>query len=81
MCDKCDYKTDKSRNLKAHMIRNHSDSIFHCDQCDYIASFQYNLKNHHDRMHSGKVLMCDKCNYTTRDANRETELYWDTKGA
>ena len=70
ICDKCDYKSDKWKNFRAHQIRNHSDSIYHCDQCEYVGTYKHNLTNHYIRMHSGKMLMCDKCDYTTRDPLR-----------
>lgn len=69
-CDKCDYKSDKMKNLQSHSERVHSELTFQCDQCEFTTTFKLNLKLHTDRMHGNKILMCDKCSYTTKDPIR-----------
>ena len=61
-CDKCDYKTDKEGNIRAHNSNVHDPvfenvydrkkSVVHkCDKCDYKTPFVANLNIHMDEVH------------------------------
>ena len=62
-CDRCDYKTDKEGNLRAHIINAHDPlyengysnkerQIFKCNVCDYKTPFVANLNIHREEVHN-----------------------------
>ena len=59
-CDNCDFKTDKVKNLRAHIVNVHdplydnikTGSVVHrCNVCDYKTPFVVNLNIHRDEVH------------------------------
>ena len=45
-CDVCEYKTNKSWNLKVHKLGKHEGIRFRCDQCNQEFSQKSNLHTH-----------------------------------
>ena len=63
-CEKCDYKTVRSHNLKAHILAIHEGARFHCNQCNFTASAQSNVITHTKLKHTNhpgyKCEICEK---------------------
>lgn len=63
-CEKCDYKTVRSHNLKAHILAIHEGARFNCNQCNFTASAQSNVITHIKMKHTNhpgyKCEVCEK---------------------
>lgn len=67
-CTVCNYRTNKSEELRYH-TQQHSDGWLHaCSQCDYKTRRSNDLKRHVTTRHEGAVLRpyrCSWCPYRT----------------
>merc|ERR1712150_141974 len=61
-CDKCEYKTNISWNLKTHQLGKYEGVKFKCNQCHREFSQKSNLQTHIYSKHEGKKYSCDMCN-------------------
>jgi len=51
-CDRCDYRSTLSSNLKAHIMAKHEGIKFRCQLCDKAFSNQCNLNRHKRTAHT-----------------------------
>ena len=62
-CNMCDYKSNKSTNVKRHTTAIHEGIRYQCDQCDYTASVIADVKKHkrneHEYSSSTEVRICE----------------------
>ena len=74
-CNKCEYSTDLSGNLKAHISQVHEGIKFPCDHCNYKATARHNLKIHIENVHNGIRYNCPHCNHlSTTKANLKVHI-------
>ena len=63
-CDKCQYRTQSNRHLRAHWMAMHAPKDYKCNQCNFAATFQSNLDKHVKVTHlKVKEHLCDLCGY------------------
>ena len=72
-CKFCDYQCFKKYQLKAHMLRMHTEQdekLFKCNQCDKFYKEQRSLKLHVLRVHKEnkyRIMVCSLCDFKTFD--------------
>ena len=61
-CLFCSYSTEKTSNMKRHILNVHSDQKLSCNECDKQFSRESSLANHKESAHTPKVKcnLCDK---------------------
>eukprot|EP00092_Neocalanus_flemingeri_P001812 GFUD01001932.1.p1 GENE.GFUD01001932.1~~GFUD01001932.1.p1 ORF type:complete len:254 (-),score=53.80 GFUD01001932.1:5-766(-) len=50
-CEKCEYKSKKSADVRKHMNAQHEGIKFDCDMCGYQTGYSHNLKKHKRNKH------------------------------
>ena len=68
-CQQCSYSTSWGGNLKAHIKRNHDESLL-CDKCSYKTGDKILLRVHIDNVHGIEKHLCDKCDFITTSKYR-----------
>ena len=70
VCDKCEYKTTDSSNLKKHFERKHVEKKFSCGRCDYVAKSMKKLEFHKKHAHAETECFtthqCGYCKFESR---------------
>ena len=62
-CSLCDFKSNRSNNLKRHMLTHTGEKPHKCDICNYSARSKSSLMTH-KRTHTGeKPYQCSICDY------------------
>ena len=62
-CDRCDYTTHFSHNLKKHFKAKHTDMKFICKLCEYSTRWQQILAQHVKNVHEGIKHGCNQCDF------------------
>ena len=63
LCNKCEFTTGVSRNLKIHIQSIHEGKRYPCQKCDYKATQKTHLKSHINSIHLKIKYDCKKCEY------------------
>lgn len=71
-CTICDYKTNRSSDLKKHMNVHSTEKPLTCDLCDFKTAWEKNLKIHRMKHTGEQPHACDECDFRTRDRNALT---------
>jgi len=69
-CNQCDYICIADHQLKAHILRKHTDHInkpYKCDQCSYATVIKYELEKHVGIRHRHeRRYMCEYCSFRSQ---------------
>lgn len=66
-CNKCEYTTSYSCNLKRHKERWHGTNSYPCEQCVYVGKTLMYLEQHKAAHHDGIRYPCDQCEYSAKE--------------
>ena len=62
-CNRCNYLTERRKNINEHILAKHEGVKYDCSQCKYQATKQDNLKRHMQYAHEGVKYNCNLCYY------------------
>ncbi|KAF5298004.1 hypothetical protein FQR65_LT09815 [Abscondita terminalis] len=75
-CNLCNYRTNRSNNLKGHSYKHFGNYPFNCNECDY-KTYAKSLFIRHSRIHTDeKPYECKLCDYRCNDlCNLRAHMY------
>ena len=65
-CSLCDFKSNRSDDLKRHMLTHTGEKPHKCDICNYSAKWKSSLVTHRQTHTGEKPHKCDICSYSAR---------------
>ena len=63
-CDKCEYSSNHSGDLKKHKLNKHEGVSYPCSECDMKYADKTGLRRHLIQKHEGVKYGCDHCDYS-----------------
>ena len=66
-CPSCDGKWKRQRDLKAHILREHTEPNINCPQCDYKTALKSKMKYHFQSCHENVRYNCKFCDHELKN--------------
>jgi len=63
-CEKCDYSSINSYDVKRHFLALHDEAMYMCNTCSYVGSNTRSLQRHMKK-HEGRIYKCENCEYSS----------------
>ena len=66
ICDRCDFETTTSSNLKSHTRSKHTiEKLYKCEECEYKTREKDQLREHKQLKHRNRPISCKECDFQT----------------